>query len=134
MLLLRYFLISLRHFSIVFVLSLFLISLTFADTGPGLKVGMYFPDGMSVEGSITRDFDTTSGLTVGVDYVFSMTDVLFIRPEIDYSSFANGADDGVKLLDIGVDILYQLDINNYTIRPYLGIAYGLGEFEIASIG
>jgi len=105
---------------------------SYADTGLGLKLGMFFPDGMSVEGSETIDFDTSSSFTVGIDYVFSITDSFLLRPEIDYSSFANGADDGVKLIDIGLDLLYETELSDFVIYPYIGVAYGLGEFEVGS--
>jgi len=117
------------------LLSLIVISFnaeSYADTGLGIKLGMFFPDGMSVEGSETRDFDTSSSITVGIDYVFSITDSFLLRPEIDYSSFANGADDGVKLIDVGLDLLYETELSDFVIYPYIGIAYGLGEFEVGS--
>ena len=135
MVLLRYSSPIFHHFclsSLLFILSIMFTPLVMADSGLGVKVGMYFPGGMSVEGTRTVDFETSSGLTAGVDYQIAINDSIFIRPTLDYSSFANGADDGIQLIDVGIDVLYQMDFNGYTIRPYVGVAYGIGEFYVGS--
>lgn len=48
-------------------LSVLFSSGSYTDPGLGVKLGMFFPEGMPVEGSTTRYLDSSSSITVGVD-------------------------------------------------------------------
>ena len=93
----------------------------------GFKAGLYFPGGMTVSGSQSRDFDTDSGLTFGVFTHIRSGDNLLISPFADYTSFKNGAGDAITLTDLGADL--KLKLATRGMRVGAGAALGLGNLE-----
>lgn len=92
----------------------------------GAKIGFYLPQGMTVDhGSVARDFDTDPGISIGLFTEFGSGRVA-ISPFIDYTSFVNGADDGITLIDIGVDVKTK---SAGTFDFGAGIGYGKGSLD-----
>lgn len=109
------------------LLVLFFINIENSFAAAGAKIGLYFPDGMTVYSGRARDFDTDSGLTFGLFSEFQRANNFLISPFVDYTSFQNGAKDAITLVDLGIDLKLKLAVPG--VRLGAGLAAGIGNLE-----